>query len=87
MYDHSPDRPTPYLWENSTISENLMCKANEMLRRLDDPRSVEVLEMYYRDGKRLAAIGQELKITAERVRQLKNKALHRLAKEICKHDD
>ena len=40
-----------------------------------DDREKQIIMDYFRDGKTLKEIGEELGITSERVRQIKNKAM------------
>ncbi len=72
-------RPTPReLWQR----EETVRKVREMLERDLDPREAQILKMYFGIGYphsyTLEAIGKELHISRERVRQIKDRALRKL---------
>ncbi len=79
--------PSPYIWENTTISEKTMNRAKQMLSALGDSRSEEIMELYYRDNLSLDAIGQKYGITRERVRQIKMQAIFAIIKSEEKRKD
>lgn len=80
MYDvmQSPDTPSP---DRNLINESLAYEIERALSSLS-PREAKVLKLYFGLGMKhpftLEEIGEELKLTRERVRQIKEKAIKRI---------
>jgi RNA polymerase primary sigma factor len=80
MYDlmQNPDTPSP---DKNLINESLAWEIERALTTLS-PREAKVLKLYFGLGMKhpftLEEIGEELKLTRERVRQIKEKAIKRI---------
>jgi RNA polymerase primary sigma factor len=80
MYDviHSTDTPSP---DKNLINESLAYEIERALSTLS-PRESKVLKLYFGLGMKhpytLEEIGEELNLTRERVRQIKEKAIKRI---------
>jgi RNA polymerase primary sigma factor len=80
MYDvmQNPDTPSP---DKNLINESLAWEIERALCSLS-PRESKVLKLYFGLGMKhpftLEEIGEELKLTRERVRQIKEKAIKRI---------
>jgi RNA polymerase primary sigma factor len=80
MYDimQNPDTPSP---DKNLINESLAWEIERALCTLS-PRESKVLKLYFGLGMKhpftLEEIGEELKLTRERVRQIKEKAIKRI---------
>jgi len=80
MYDvmQNPDTPSP---DKNLINESLAFEIERALCSLS-PREAKVLKLYFGLGMKhpftLEEIGEELKLTRERVRQIKEKAIKRI---------
>jgi len=80
MYDvmQNPDTPSP---DKNLINESLAWEIERALSSLS-PRESKVLKLYFGLGMKhpftLEEIGEELKLTRERVRQIKEKAIKRI---------
>jgi RNA polymerase primary sigma factor len=80
MYDvmQNPDTPSP---DKNLINESLAWEIERALSSLS-PREAKVLKLYFGLGMKhpftLEEIGEELKLTRERVRQIKEKAIKRI---------
>ncbi|NSW94625.1 MAG: sigma-70 family RNA polymerase sigma factor [Bacteroidales bacterium] len=80
MYDvmQNPDTPSP---DKNLINESLAWEIERALSTLS-PREAKVLKLYFGLGMKhpftLEEIGEELKLTRERVRQIKEKAIKRI---------
>jgi RNA polymerase primary sigma factor len=80
MYDVLPntDGPSP---DKNLISESLAFEIERALNTLS-PREAKVLKLYFGLGMKhpftLEEIGEELDLTRERVRQIKEKAIKRI---------
>ena len=80
MYDvmQNPDTPSP---DKNLINESLAWEIERALYTLS-PRESKVLKLYFGLGMKhpftLEEIGEELKLTRERVRQIKEKAIKRI---------
>lgn len=80
MYDvmQNPDTPSP---DKNLINESLAYEIERALSSLS-PRESKVLKLYFGLGMKhpftLEEIGEELKLTRERVRQIKEKAINRI---------
>jgi len=80
MYDvmQNPDTPSP---DKNLINESLAWEIDRALSSLS-PREAKVLKLYFGLGMKhpftLEEIGEELKLTRERVRQIKEKAIKRI---------
>jgi RNA polymerase primary sigma factor len=80
MYDvmQNPDTPSP---DKNLINESLAYEIERALSSLS-PREAKVLKLYFGLGMKhpftLEEIGEELKLTRERVRQIKEKAIKRI---------
>jgi RNA polymerase primary sigma factor len=80
MYDvmQNPDTPSP---DRNLINESLAYEIERALSSLS-PRESKVLKLYFGLGMKhpftLEEIGEELKLTRERVRQIKEKAIKRI---------
>jgi RNA polymerase primary sigma factor len=80
MYDvmQNPDTPSP---DKNLINESLAYEIERALCSLS-PREAKVLKLYFGLGMKhpftLEEIGEELKLTRERVRQIKEKAIKRI---------
>ncbi len=80
MYDvmQNPDTPSP---DKNLINESLAYEIERALSTLS-PREAKVLKLYFGLGMKhpftLEEIGEELELTRERVRQIKEKAIKRI---------
>ncbi|TFG88123.1 MAG: RNA polymerase sigma factor RpoD/SigA [Candidatus Atribacteria bacterium] len=80
MYDvmQNPDTPSP---DKNLINESLAWEIERALSSLS-PREAKVLKLYFGLGMKhpftLEEIGEELNLTRERVRQIKEKAVNRI---------
>ncbi len=80
MYDvmQNPDTPSP---DRNLINESLAYEIERALSSLS-PREAKVLKLYFGLGMKhpftLEEIGEELNLTRERVRQIKEKAIKRI---------
>jgi RNA polymerase primary sigma factor len=80
MYDlmQNPDTPSP---DKNLINESLAWEIERALTSLS-PREAKVLKLYFGLGMKhpftLEEIGEELNLTRERVRQIKEKAIKRI---------
>lgn len=80
MYDvmQNPDTPSP---DKNLINESLAWEIDRALSSLS-PREAKVLKLYFGLGMKhpftLEEIGEELNLTRERVRQIKEKAIKRI---------
>ena len=80
MYDlmQNPDTPSP---DKNLINESLAWEIERALTTLS-PREAKVLKLYFGLGMKhpftLEEMGEELKLTRERVRQIKEKAIKRI---------
>jgi len=80
MYDvmQNPDTPSP---DRNLINESLAWEIERALTSLS-PREAKVLKLYFGLGMKhpftLEEIGEELNLTRERVRQIKEKAIKRI---------
>ncbi len=80
MYDMMQNEETPSP-DRNLINESLSYEIEKALSTLS-PREARVLKLYFGIGMKhpftLEEIGEELKLTRERVRQIKEKAIKRI---------